>query len=257
MGLFLRDYLAYRELIWNLVKTNLKLRYRSSALGFVWSLLEPLAISMVLIFVFSHVLSMRIPNYPTYLITGIMTWRFFTLTSATMKSITSNARLVKKVRFPRHLLVFSSCLFALVVTAFEFVVLIGIVLAFGTRMSEYVLLLPILLFMLFLFILGTSLALSSLYVYYRDLEHIWNVVLRAGFYASPIIFRGELLPQEYMWVFYINPMSHFIIAIREVLLYAQFPAQGTVIGMAGFTALALVLGYLIFSRLEWRFAEEV
>ncbi len=254
---FIRDYINYRELIWNMVKTNLKLRYRSSALGFVWSLLEPLAISIVLIFVFSHVLSMRIPNYPTYLITGIMTWRFFTLTSGTMRSIISNARLVKKIYFPRHVLVFSSCLFSLVVTVFEFIVLFGIVLAFGTSMSIYVLMLPVLLFTLFLFILGTSLALSAIYVYYRDLEHIWSVVLRAGFYASPIIFRGELLPPEYMWIFHINPMSHFIIAIREVLLYSHFPAQGTIIGMTGFTIAALLLGYFIFGKLEWKFAEEV
>ena len=106
--MFWEVYWQHRELVLNLVKTNLKLRYRNSALGFLWSFLNPLAMSLVLIFVFMHVFKFQIANYPAYLLTGIISWRFFASTNYSLHSIRSNAHIIKKIYLPREILVFSS-----------------------------------------------------------------------------------------------------------------------------------------------------
>ncbi len=250
-------YWSHRELIWSLVKTNLKLRYRNSALGFLWSLLNPLAMSLVLIFVFIHVFKFQIANYPAYLLTGVITWRFFASTNYSLQSIRMYAHVIKKIYIPREILVFSCCVFSLIVSLLEFAVLLVLLLFLGTNFSPYILLLPVLLLVLFLMVYGVSLALSALSVYYRDIEHIWEILLQVGFYSAPIIYPGQILPPQYYNILLINPMSHFVIPIREVLIYSELPRLGSIIGMLGFTLVALVAGYFIFKKYEPGFGEEL
>ncbi|MFH1447692.1 MAG: ABC transporter permease, partial [Candidatus Micrarchaeota archaeon] len=243
-------YWEYRELILTLVKTNLKLRYRNSALGFLWSLIGPLAMFAVLIFVFMNIFRFQIPNYPAYLLTGIITWRFFASTAGSLKSIVSNANLLKKVYFPRHILVFSFCLFSLITSLLEFAVLVVVVAFLGAPIGPWLLLLPFLLALQFIFIYGVSLALSSIYVYFRDIENIWTIILQVGFYATPIIYPATILPEQYRIILHANPMSHFVIAMRYAVIYnsppwVSFtdPAFGTIIGMIAFTLFSIAAGY--------------
>jgi lipopolysaccharide transport system permease protein len=251
------SYWQHRELILNLVKTNLKLKYRNSALGFLWSFLNPLAMSLVLIFVFMHVFKFQIANYPAYLLTGVITWRFFASTGYSLNSIRSNAHIIKKIYFPREILVFSACLFSFVVSLFEFAVLFVLLFLLGVKFSPYVLLLPLLLLILFLMVYGISLAISSLSVFYRDLEHIWEILLQVGFYAAPIIYPGDILPPEYYPILLINPMTHFVVPIRHILIFAEAPAWGSILGMFLFTSAFLLAGWLLFKRYESRFGEEL
>jgi len=256
-----RTYYAYRELIWNLVAADLKNRYKSSALGFLWSFMNPLLTSLVLIFVFTQVFQFRDVggNYPLYLISGIIPWRFFAYTLSSMKSVTTYASLIRKIYFPRQILVVSSCLSALVSASIEFAILLLIAVILGASITPWILLVPAFVLVQFLLVMGFSLALSALYVYFQDLEHIWEVVLQAGFYAAPIIYPSTLIPQAspYYVVLLANPMSHFIITYRHLIMYGDAPALGSLVGIAFFTVSAYAAGLLIFKRLEPHFAEEI
>lgn len=261
----LHTYYAYRELIWNLVVADLKNRYKNSALGFIWSFMNPLLTSLVLIFVFTQVFRFDIPNYPLYLISGIIPWRFFAYTKNAMAAITAYSSLVRKIYFPREILVISSCFSILISAGIEFAILIALTIPLGAQLGAWTLLVPVIFTVQFIFVVGVSLALSALYVYFKDLEHIWEVVLQVGFYAAPIIYKSDMIARDsgYYWILLLNPMSHFIITYRHLIgagagiVESEAPALGSLIGIAFFTVAAYVAGIIIFKRLEPHFAEEV
>jgi len=257
--LSLLTYYKYREFIWNLVVADLKNRYKNSALGFLWSFMNPLLTSAVLIFVFIHVFRFDINNYPLYILSGIIPWRFFTFTHSSMQSIKSYAALIRKIYFPRQILVVSSCLSALISSSLEFVVLLLLGILLGAKLTPWLLLLPVVLLAQFVLVLGFALALAAVYVFYRDMEHVWQVLLQAGFYATPIIYPSTLISpdSQYYLVLLVNPMSHFIITYRHLIMYGDAPAAGSIIGIVLFTALAYITGFMIFRWLEPNFAEEV
>jgi len=257
--LSIRTYYKYRELIWSLVVADLKSKYKNSALGFFWSMLDPLLISIVMIFVFMHVFDLRMENYPLYLISGLMTWRFFNSTASTMRVIRGYSGLIRKIYFPKEILVLSACLSSLISTLFEFVVLFIISIVLGGNITGWIVLTPLVLLLLFVMVIGFSFALSTLYVFYEDMQHIWNVVLRALFYATPIIYPATRIAPDspYYIIFILNPMSHFVITIRHLIMYGDSPALGSVIGMLVFSIIAYVAGFIIFKRYEARLPEEV
>lgn len=257
--LSLHTYYKYRELIWNLVVADLKNRYKNSALGFLWSFMNPLLTSAVLIFVFMHVFKFEISNYPLYLISGIIAWRFFAMTSATMYTILTYGALIKKIYFPRQILVFSSCLSVFISSGIEFIILFLFAIALGGNITFWAFLTPFFFLVQFLLVLGISLGLSALYIYFRDLEHIWTVLLQAGFYAAPIIYPSTLIPPSSPYYLFLlaNPMSHFIITYRHLLMYGDAPALGSLIGIAFFTIAAYAIGLALFKWLEPNFAEVI
>jgi lipopolysaccharide transport system permease protein len=261
-----RIYYRYRELIWNLVSADLKNRYKHSVFGFLWSFMNPLLTSAVIIFVFMQVFKFNMQNYPLYLISGIIPWRFFAFTLSSMGSIKSYAALVRKIYFPRQILVISACISAAISSAIEFLmllliaVLLGFVSAeYATQFTPWLLLVPLVFAVQFVLVLGFSLGLSAMYVYFRDLQHIWEVVLQAGFYAAPIIYPAANISHDsvYYLVLLANPMSHFIISYRHLIMYGDAIEAGSIIGMLAFTAAAYVAGLAIFRRLEPNFAEVI
>ncbi len=255
----LRTYWNYRELIWNLAAADLKNRYKNSALGFLWSFMSPLLMSLVLIFVFMQVFKFTIDNYPLYIISGIIPWRFFGYTANTMHSVKLYSSLIRKIYFPRQVLVFSACLSALISTSIEFVLLLLISIVLGGNITAWILLVPVFLAAQFFLVLGISYVIAALFVFYRDLQHIWEVFLQVAFYAAPIIYPATLITQSspYYLVLLANPMSHFIITYRHLFMYGDAPALGSIIGIAAFTVFAYVAGLLVFKKFEPRFAEEV
>lgn len=255
----IRTYWNYRELIWNLTVVDLKLRYKNSALGFLWSFMSPLLTSLVLIFVFIHVFRLEISNYPLYILSGIIPWRFFGHTTNTMHSVKLYSGLIRKIYFPRQVLVFSACLSALISTCIEFVLLLLLSIALGGNITPWILLVPAFLAAQFVLVLGVSYVIAALFVFYRDLQHIWEVFIQAAFYAAPIIYPATLIPQSspYYFVLLANPMSHFIISYRHLFMYGDAPAIGSIAGIAFFTIIAYVIGLMVFNRYEPRFAEEV
>jgi lipopolysaccharide transport system permease protein len=251
-------FIEYKELIKNLVISDLKTKYSNSVLGFAWSMLNPLLMMLVLYFVFNNVFKNNQEHFALYLLIGITTWRFFAMgTSVAMSSIVGKASLVTKIFIPREILTLSTVLSALVSSLLEFLVLIPLLVIFGVIPSLTIILFPLLHILFFPIVYGISLALASLYVYYRDMNQIGDVVIQIGFFLSPIVYLLSLIPENYRFYYMLNPITRLIEMYRGVLLYNRLPGL-TDLGIVIFSGIVLlILGSLLFSRLSSRFAEEI
>jgi len=250
--------IQHSELVRNLTIKEFKLRYRNSVLGFVWSLLNPLAMMIILTLVFSTLLRAGIENFPVFLLTALLAWRFFSIsTSMSLSSIIGNSPLVTKIYFPRWLLVLSSNLANLIGSSLEFAALFPLLIFLGMKITYPVLLLPVILVLEFILINGVSLILAPLNVYYRDVNQIWDITLQAGFFITPIIYSINLIPQRYLIAYSLNPMARVVESIRKILYYNTLPTieDFTIILASG--VILLLIGCLTFRRLESRFAEEI
>ncbi|MDD5615505.1 MAG: ABC transporter permease [Candidatus Methanoperedens sp.] len=250
------DIWKYRHLISKIAISDFKLRYKNSVLGFLWSLAEPLMMLTVLYFVFTNLMRVNVENYQLFLLMGIISWNMLARgTAMSLNSIIGRASLVQKVFFPREVLVISSCITAFLMTLFEFAVFGAFMLAFKVMPGITIIYGPPVLLVEFVLILGLSLALSALNVYYRDVQYIWAVFLQAGFFASPIIYPISIIPENYVWIIRLNPMTRIIDMLRESVIYSTSPVllDGVFITIAAL--LLLVAGYLIFLKLEPGFAE--
>jgi len=242
----------------NLTIKEFKLRYRNSVLGFVWSLLNPLAMMIILTLVFSTLLRVGIENFPVFLLPALLAWRFFSIsTSMSLSSVIGNSPLVTKIYFPRWLLVLSSNLANLIGSSLEFAALFPLLIFLGMKITYIALLLPVILVFEFILIIGVSLVLAPLNVYYRDVNQVWDIALQIGFFLCPIIYSISLIPERYVLAYSLNPMTRVIESIRKTLYYSTLPtlADFTIILVSGL--ILLLVGYLVFRKLEPRFAEEI
>lgn len=248
----------YRDLIWNLTISDLKVKYQSSVLGFAWSLLNPLLMMLVLYFVFSNIFRFEQEHFALYLLIGIITWRFLANgTMTAMGSIVGRSGLVTKIYLPRQILVLSTTLSAFISSILEFFVLIPLLFILGAGVSATFLLFPIVHMVYLLVVYGVSLILSSLYVYYRDLNQIWDVFLQAGFFLSPIVYPISIIPEQYLDLYMLNPMTILMEVYRDILLYGTIPSIISLIILIGVGFLLVIVGSAIFGRLERRFAEVI
>ncbi len=248
----------YTELIKNLAIKEFKLRYRNSVLGFFWSLLNPLAMMIILSLVFSVLMKSSIDNFPVFLLPALLVWRFFSIgTTMSLGSILGNVPLVTKVYFPRWLLVLSSNLANAIGSTIEFVVLIPLLILLGMNLTYLIFLLPIILLLEFILIMGVSFLLASLNVYYRDINQIWDIILQAGFFLTPIIYSSSIIPPKYSFYYLLNPVSRIMEAIRKIIYYNTMPThEDFLIPLFGGLFFCLI-GFQIFRKLEPRFAEVI
>jgi lipopolysaccharide transport system permease protein len=248
----------YRELIKILTISELKVKYQSSVLGFAWSLLNPLLMMLVLYLVFSNVFKAGQDQFALYLLIGIVSWRFLAnWSSASMGAIVGKSSLVTKIYIPRQVLVISNVLSCFISSILEFLVLVPLLIILGAGLSYYILLFPAIHLIHFMIVYGISLILASLYVYYRDLNQIWEVLIQIGFFLSPIVYPLATVPPEYLKYYMLNPITALIQMYRDVLLYHRLPSlESTALTVAAGLIL-MAAGSLIFKRLERRFAEEI
>jgi lipopolysaccharide transport system permease protein len=247
----------YRELIKNLVISELKTKYSSSVLGFAWSLINPLLMMLVLYFVFSNVFSTQ-EDLAVYLLIGMFAWRFFAIgTSSAMSSIVGKPALVTKIFIPREILTLSNVLSSLISSFLEFVVLIPLLFVLGVKMTPIVLFFPALHVLYFGIVYGIALIIASMYVYFRDLNQIWDVFIQIGFFATPIVYPLSLVPAKYQFLYQLNPVTRIIGMYRDIFLYDRIPGV-TDFAIVLFSGLVLLIaGSLLFKKLSRRFAEEV
>ena len=270
----LHELRQYQYLLRNLVVRDLKARYKSSVLGILWSILNPLFLMLVFTIVFSVLANNQIRQYPVFVLVGLIPWNFFSgaLTSGTI-SITGNSALVKKVYFPRELLPTSALLSNLVNFLFAFAVLIILLYAFGIGLTIHALWVPVLLLTQLIFTLGLCLLLGSLTVFYRDVLMILEVVVLAWFFVTPVFYSLEMFgesvtllgltfnPAQIMrWV---NPMASIIDGYRTVL-WGTYGSGGPVGMNAAYllrtlvtSIIVLIVGYAVFVRLNPLFGEKL
>jgi ABC-2 type transport system permease protein len=203
-----------RALLSELVRTDFKLRYQGSALGYAWSLLRPLLIFIILYLVFVKMLRIgsAIPHFPVYLLLGIVIWNFFLeMTMQSLGSIVGRGELIRKIRIPRWIIVLSSSISALINLFLNLLVVLVFLVINKVDLLETTLWLPLILFEVYVFALGLSLFLSAAFVKYRDINYIWEVILQAGFYLTPILYPLALITNEtFQKLIMLNPMAQAI-----------------------------------------------
>ncbi|MCC6453675.1 MAG: ABC transporter permease [Caldilineaceae bacterium] len=265
----LRELFRYRDLIRNLVVSEVKTRYKNSVLGFVWSLLNPLAMMLVFSVVFGVLWpNQEVRNYPIFLLCGLLPWNFFSASVvSSLNSVLNNGNLVKKVYFPREVLPIAAVLAQLVNFLLALVVLFAALIIFRTNFSPWLWTLPLIILIQTCFTLGIGLVLSTLQVFYRDTQLVMEVVMLAWFFLTPVLYRAAQLPEFYKVgelnlpvqriLYILNPMASLINVYRD-LLYNGYRTDIDFFIRTTLTALvALAFGYWFFTRYSDRFGEEV
>ncbi len=263
----LNKYRYSTILLNQLVKTDFKLRYQGSVLGYVWSLLKPLFLFLITYVVFVKILRVNfgVDNSGAYLLLGIVLYSFFAeLTGGSIGAVVGKGDLLRKLNFPRYVVVLASCLSALINLILSLIIVAVFLVVGGLEIRLDVILVPLLL--LQLFILGTGLAffLSALFVKLRDVGHIWDVILQALFYASPILFPLALAPLWLQKILILSPLAQTIQDLRYLLVSPNTPTIDDVYGNEWvriipitITIIIAVLAALYFRRRSKYFAEEI
>ena len=246
----------------NLTKTltisEFKMRDQGTILGFFWTLLYPLSMFLVLHVIFSKWLGARVDNFPSFLIIGIVLWNFFsTSTTNALTIITRKAELVKNINFPKEILIISSVFSVFISFLMELVVLLPFLILLGAKFSCNIFYFPVIILIELIFILGTCFILSSLHVYYRDIQRIWAILVMLGFFLTPIFYPLSIIAANKQKIMAINPMLHIITSARNCLLYQGKPDMIALGLVLLFSLILLIVGYFIFKKMEARFAEAV
>lgn len=255
----LKELYAYREMIFNLVRKDLRGRYKGSVLGFLWTFINPLLQLLVYTFVFSMVLRFDIEKYYLFLFVALIPWLFFsTSLVGGSNCIISQKDLVKKIYFPRQVIPIAHVTASFVNMLFCFIVIFVVVMISGVGINILAIMyLPIIMIVQFVFCLGMAMLSSSVTVYFRDLEHILGIVVMAWQYLTPILYSVDMIPEKFLPIFNFNPMTPIITAYRDVLFYTKTPEIFTLIHAFLLGLVVLIVGWILFNKLQKHFAEEL
>ncbi|MDQ0338508.1 ABC-2 type transport system permease protein [Caldalkalibacillus uzonensis] len=255
----LANILKYKELLYFLVHKEIRVRYRNSLFGFLWSLLEPLGLMVIYTIVFSIILRFEVENYALFVLSGLIPWMFLTQSiNRGTKSLTNNSSLIRKIYFPRQIFPITIILANLV----NFIPALFLVLAFAVIMNVNLLwgnllLLPFIILIHALFVLAIVLLLSISNVYYRDTEFVFNLISRAWMYLSPIIYPVYLVPEQYLNLYMLNPMAIIISMYRTALMGHEMVPMSYVLYLLLFISIFILFSWFIFNRLNRRVGEVI
>lgn len=244
------------EMSFALSITDFKLRNEGTYLGLIWYLLNPLLLFTLLLLVFHNRLGQNIENYALYLLLGIIIFNFFhRTTTASTKGLIQNSELIKSINFPTEAIVISIIFRSILEHLFEILVFIIFLLFFQVSVLGILYYVIILLF-LSLFVYGISLILASLTVYFADLDNMWVFVSRLLWFATPIFYSIDGQTRLFT-VNLFNPLYYFITISRELIIYHKMPELWMLLGMIGYSLIALFIGLVVFNKLKKKFAEMI
>ncbi len=254
-----KEIWEYREMVASLVKRDLKSRYKGSVLGFLWMFLNPLLQLAVYTVVFSTIMRMGIDKFYLFLFVALVPWLFFsTCLSAGTTVIFSQQDMVKKIYFPREVLPIAFTISQFVNMLLSFLVIFAVLIISGIRLNPQALFfLPLVMLVEFVMALGVTYLVSALNVYFRDLEHILGILSMAWMYLTPILYPMDMVPQQYVGLFTLNPMTSITVAYRDILYYGQVPHMNTLFHALAMGVLVLAIGQVVFGRLQRHFVEEL
>lgn len=254
----IKDIYDYRDMIYSLVKRELRGRYQKSVLGMLWTFLNPFFQILIYTLVFTYIFPSSIENYYIYLMTGIIPWNFFTeALGQGAGSIVANADMTKKIYFPREILTIASVTAKFVNMALAFLVVFVFLLFSPVKLSVHILFMPVVMLAEYLIALGFTLFFSAVTVYLRDMEYIVNVLLMAWIWATPIMYTLDDLDLKVARLLLLNPMSSVIVSYHNLLYAHRLPTALTVAGILGIGVLLVIIGEAVFVHLEGNFAEEL
>lgn len=255
-------------LLRQIVKTDFKLRYQGSILGYVWSLLKPLLLFLILFLVFTKFFKVgtAVPHYPVYLLLGIVLWSYFVeATAGSVTAIVSKGELLRKINFPRYVIILSISIAAFINLLFNFIVIAVFMYFNKVPFSPHDFLIIPFIFELFILSLSVAFLLSSAYVHFRDLSYIWDVLLQLGFYLTPIIYAMSRLPSRYAKLVILSPVAQilqdtrYIVVTKKTVIISQLYPGRYFIWTVPYllVIILLIIGALYFRHKSKYFAEEV
>lgn len=251
---FFANFMKYRYLLIELVKKDIKVKYRRSVLGIFWSFLEPLLFMIVLTVIFSTLFARNIENYPVYLLTGRLVFMFYSqATTGGMGSIKMNAPIIKKLYVPKYIYSVAMTLSALVTFLLSLIVLILVMAVTGISFTPYIALFIVPTVLLIVFNIGVSLILATVNVFFRDIEHLYGVFLTLIMYSSAIFFPAEIIPPDFQWILTWNPVYAMISLTRDAFLYGQFFDTFTLLFATAAALGSLIIGVILFYKYQDKF----
>ena len=255
MPRFVQEFWNYRDLLKLLVSRNIKLKYRRSFLGYLWSVLNPLLIMIVMTVVFSTMFSRNIENFPVYLFCGQLLFNFMnTSTHQSIFAITGNAALLKKTYVPKYIFAVSKITSGLVDCLFSLGALLIVIVVTGAKLTWCALLFPLVFLQLYIFCVGLGLFLAQANVFFRDTQFIYNAVTTAWTYLTPIFYPIEALPASVAWIIkHCNPMYFYVGQFRDMVYYGRLPGHA-IVAAGCLTAVGmLVIGIWSFAKSQDKF----
>lgn len=246
---------AFDELLKQLIIRDIKLKYRRSYLGYLWSILNPLMLMIVLVIVFSNLFRFDIPNFPLYLISGQIIFSFMVeATNMSVGSIIGNASLLKKTYVPKYIFTISKVGSSLVNLIFSLGALLLVMVITSAEFSWNLLFFPFIILQLLVFCLGISLFLAAANVFFRDIQYLWGVFVSMWMYLTPIFYPVSIISEEYQNLYKtINPMYWYIEQFRDIILYAKFPQTDSILMGTGLAIVVLILGSIYFNKKQDEF----
>jgi ABC-type polysaccharide/polyol phosphate export permease len=247
----MKEVLEYRDLVRALVARDLKVRYRRSAIGFVWTMLQPLLTMLVLQVVFSQLFSIRLAygNYPIYALAGLLFWNFFSQSIvASMNSLRGNAQLLQKLPVPKAVFPLATVISGVVNLAFALIPLLLILLVTEHQLPPTLLFLPVAILLAAVFTLGAGLLLAPLAVFFSDVVELIGVLLMLLMYLTPVIYPKEIVPEHLRWVVRFNPVRSILEVFRDPIYQREIPPLSHLTVSVVIAVLALLLGIWVFRR---------
>ena len=244
----LNTVIKYRELLFLMVINNLKARYKRSALGVVWTLLNPLINMVVMTIAFSHLFRSSLQDYPVYILTGLLLWNFFTQTTTNaVNSLVWGSSLLRRVFIPRTIFSFASVGNGLVNLGLAFLPLFGIIIILSHPLSVVWWFVPLGILAMTMFALGVGLFVSTLAVYFTDVVDVYQVLVQAWFFLTPIMYPLDVFPKEYGWLVVLNPIYCLIELCRRPIYDGVLPDTLTIALATVYSVGALLIGWITFT----------
>ena len=240
--------IMYRELLYQLVAKSIKTRYKRSFLGVVWTMLNPILTMIVLSIVFSTIFKFSIENYPIYILCGLTAWNFFSsATNEGMGDMLWSGNMLTRIYMPKSSFAVSALGVAWVNMVIALIPLFVIAVIMGVDIQATILVIPIAIVILMIFALGIALLLSTAVVYFADILPIYGVLLSIWFYATPIIYPVEIIPENLTWIYLYNPMFYLVEIFRAPIFEGIIPDISTWLLASGISMLTLLVGSLVFT----------
>lgn len=243
-------FIKYKDLLLQLVSRDIKLKYRRSFLGYLWSVLNPLFVMIIMTIVFSSMFSHSIDNFPVYLFTGKMLFDFLSVsTNQAMTSVTGNGALLKKTYVPKYIFTLSKVTSCMVDLVFSFGALLIVMLVTRARIYPTFWLFPLVVVQIYIFCCGLGFFLAEFNVFFRDVQYIYHAVMTAWMYLTPIFYPIEQLPDRLQILIKgLNPIYYYVAQFRDLVYYGQLPGPRIFWGGWLMAILMLVFGVLMFKR---------
>lgn len=254
MKIYIEAFKKYRYLLEDLVSKDFKLKYRRSVLGFLWSILNPLLMMLVITAVFSNMFKNDIEYFPVYYLCGFLIFNFvIEATNGALTSIVQSGYLIKKVYIPKYIFPLEKSTFALVNVAFSLVAVLLVIFITKMPIKPTILLIPIPILYTFIFSTGLGLILASLNTFFRDTGHLYSVWTTAWMYLTPLFYPLEIIPDTIKSFIYYNPLYYFVTYFRQLVIDGTIPGLEMNLICIEFSLFFLIAGLLIFKRKQDKF----